>query len=230
MAIKVLSFDLDNTLWPVNAVLERAERETHAWLSKRYPKLSVKYSVADLQDLRLSVAQQQPELAHDFTELRKASLRLAAEASGYTGNLTSDLAESAFKEFMRWRNRVAPYPDVIRCLEAWAKNYRLAALTNGNADLAQTAIGSYFSWHLNAQHCGAAKPEPAMFQALIEQSACSAAEIVHIGDDPVADVLGAQQAGLQGIWLQREDCMLSLPKHIQPDATIHSLTELSTHL
>jgi putative hydrolase of the HAD superfamily len=28
--------------------------------------------------------------------------------------------------------------------------------------------------------------------------------VLHIGDDPVADVIGATQAGMQAVWLNRE--------------------------
>jgi HAD superfamily hydrolase (TIGR01450 family) len=43
------------------------------------------------------------------------------------------------------------------------------------------------------------KPEPAMFRAIIEASAISAAQTVVVGDNPASDVIGARRAGCAAI-------------------------------
>lgn len=48
------------------------------------------------------------------------------------------------------------------------------------------------------------KPHAAIFQHATEAVAVSPARALHIGDNFTADVQGAQQAGLQPLWLQRQ--------------------------
>ncbi|MEU5548321.1 HAD family hydrolase [Micromonospora sp. NPDC047793] len=49
-------------------------------------------------------------------------------------------------------------------------------------------------------------------------------QVVHVGDNPAFDVVGAQRAGLRAIWLNRRGD--SLPAGVLPDATVSSLAEL----
>jgi len=38
--IKALTFDLDDTLWPVAPVIEHAERVAFDWLARTYPSVT----------------------------------------------------------------------------------------------------------------------------------------------------------------------------------------------
>ena len=42
------------------------------------------------------------------------------------------------------------------------------------------------------------------FDALVAACGCPAGEVLMVGDDPVNDVQGAIEAGLQAVWLDRE--------------------------
>ena len=48
----VLSFDLDDTLWPVGPVIAAAERELLSWLRERYPRDVSGHDVESLRALR----------------------------------------------------------------------------------------------------------------------------------------------------------------------------------
>ncbi|HMK85325.1 MAG TPA: HAD family hydrolase, partial [Steroidobacteraceae bacterium] len=58
--------------------------------------------------------------------------------------------------------------------------------------------------HVTAIGAGAAKPDARIFAALADLAGVDAGEILHVGDDPVADVVGARQAGMQSAWLNRD--------------------------
>ena len=36
-ALKLITFDLDNTLWPVDEVIRRAERRCAEWIAEKHP-------------------------------------------------------------------------------------------------------------------------------------------------------------------------------------------------
>jgi putative hydrolase of the HAD superfamily len=83
-----------------------------------------------------------------------------------------------------------------------------------------------FHGHITAIAAGAAKPDARIFAALVEMTGVSAAQIMHVGDDPLADVDGARQAGMQAVWLNRGGAR-EWPKTLElPARTISTLAEI----
>jgi putative hydrolase of the HAD superfamily len=56
---------------------------------------------------------------------------------------------------------------------------------------------------VTSEETGSIKPDPDIFRAALEHVGCSADEAVMIGDSWESDVLGAIQAGIRAIWLNR---------------------------
>lgn len=222
--LNVITFDLDDTLWDVWPIILRAEARMQDWLTEHYPRITDQYSAKALREVGYRIAREQPEIAHDKTEMRLRGLRRVAEEQGYT----PELAEAAYKVFFTARNEVDLFPDVLPVIQALADQYTLGALSNGNADLSQTPLGPYFDFHFNAIQVGAEKPDPAMFQATLEHTGAAPERIVHIGDHHEHDILGAQKLGLRTIWVNRkgEEWAGARPA----DAEIRDLSELPAAL
>jgi putative hydrolase of the HAD superfamily len=196
----VLSFDLDDTLWPVTPVIAAAENALLAWLRARYPRAVSGHSVDSLRVQRAAVAERFPQHGHDLTFLRHRALQDLFGAAGYAESFADEALEVFFVE----RNRVAFYTDVRPSLIRLSARYRLFALSNGNADLGRCGIADLFAGHVTARAAGAAKPDARIFAHLTEMAGVDAAQVLHIGDDPLADVVGATQAGMQAVWLNRD--------------------------
>ncbi len=81
-APRVISLDLDDTLWPVAPVIAAAEQALFAWLQVRCPQAVRGHSVESMRALRARVAAQFPERSHDLTFLRHRAL---AEQFGAAG-------------------------------------------------------------------------------------------------------------------------------------------------
>ncbi len=77
--IKVLSFDLDDTLWPCFPTIERAEKLLYKWLSDQVPVITQHYDIHQLRDKRRSLLNSHAEFAHDLTELRIKSFEMLAD-------------------------------------------------------------------------------------------------------------------------------------------------------
>jgi len=127
--------------------------------------------------------------------------------------------------FLRERNRVEFYPDVQPALARLRERHRLFALSNGNADLDRCGIGHCFSGHVTARSAGAAKPDARIFAELTRIARVPAADILHVGDDPLADVVGATKAGMQAVWINREGREWP-PQYGARPPTVRTLTEL----
>jgi FMN hydrolase / 5-amino-6-(5-phospho-D-ribitylamino)uracil phosphatase len=112
--------------------------------------------------------------------------------------------EEALEIFFVERNRVELYEDVRPALIRLRAKYRLFAVSNGNADLERCGIGDLFDGHITASGAGAAKPDARIFAHLLHDAGVEPIEILHVGDDPLADVVGATRAGMQAVWLNRD--------------------------
>jgi 2-haloalkanoic acid dehalogenase type II len=223
--LSALTFDLDDTLWDNRPVLMAAEQSLYDWLGRHYPRIKQRYSLEDTWRLRQQLLQRNPELRHDVTALRKNSLHVMAQTSGYD----SSLVEPAFAVFLEARHRVTLYSDVEPALRRLrSAGYCLGTLTNGNADVERLGLGHLFDFSLTAASTGKAKPHPRMFEEACRRAHVGAAELAHIGDEPGTDLAGAQNAGVTVIWMNRRG--LPADPGIAHHAEIRNMTQLLTLL
>ncbi|MGO9933959.1 MAG: HAD family hydrolase [Steroidobacteraceae bacterium] len=217
----VLSFDLDDTLWPVGPLMMAAESAMLSWLRERHPEIMRDHDASSLRALRMRVAARFPERSHDLTFLRRRAL-----AEMFSDAVRGeDHAEEAFEVFFAERNRVKLFDDVESSLRRLNSRYRLFALSNGNADLERCGIAHFFEGHITAIAAGHAKPDARIFSRLLDVAGVEAGQVLHIGDDPHADVAGAMQSGLQAAWLNRD--AKQWPAQLEPPSrTISTLAEI----
>jgi FMN hydrolase / 5-amino-6-(5-phospho-D-ribitylamino)uracil phosphatase len=237
IAPRIISLDLDDTLWPVAPVIAAAEIALLAWLRAHHPRAADGHDLNSMRTLRERIAEQFPDQGHDVTFLRRRALAEQFAAAGYevssaSGSLAAGSpaagspVEEAFEIFMRARNRVEFYDDVRPALVRLRSTYRLFAVSNGNADLNRCGIADLFDGHITASAAGAAKPDTRIFAHLLSVAGVEAHEVLHIGDDPLADVVGATQAGMRAVWLNRE--ARAWPEHFAPPPrTIATLAEIT---
>ncbi|MCC7081333.1 MAG: HAD-IA family hydrolase [Burkholderiales bacterium] len=197
--IRAVTLDLDDTLWPIAPVIERAERILHEWCSRNAPKFAKALPPAEFALYRRTLARAQPALAHDFTALRHAALQRALR------HYDEDpaLADPAMDVFLAARNEIELYPDAREALGRLSGRYRLAVVSNGNADVSRIGIGEYFAAVVSARSTGYAKPDKRIFAAACAGVALPAEAVLHVGDDPDLDVRGAIAAGARGAWINR---------------------------
>lgn len=222
-APRALSLDLDDTLWPIWPLIERAERALDAFLREHCPRTAQAWPIHRMRQLREQVAAEHPHLAHDFTTQRRISLHRAIEGAGDD----PQHVDAAFEAFYAQRNAVEFYPDALAALGRLAARLPVAALTNGNADLARIGIQGHFRVFVSAREQGVAKPEASIFHATCERLGRAPHEVLHVGDDPLLDVHGARRAGLRTCWInrRRESWPLGLPRPDLEFATLAGLAD-----
>jgi putative hydrolase of the HAD superfamily len=64
-----------------------------------------------------------------------------------------------------------------------------------------------------------------MFLAALDYAQCPAFEVVHIGDHPIDDILGAHNIGMKTIWVNLNQSHWKTDK--KPTATITHLDQLA---
>jgi putative hydrolase of the HAD superfamily len=209
--IEVVTFDLDNTLWDVDAVIRAAERTTRAWFDVHVPEMYATLTPEDLFAIRKRIVEEQPALAHNLSFLREETFARAIAAVGRADAEARRLAGEAFQLFLTERHKVSFFDDALAILERLARRHSLGALTNGNADIARLGLDRYFRFAFCAADVGAAKPAPQMFHAALAHANIHAGQMVHIGDNPIDDIQGAHAVGIATIWVQLTDAPAADP-------------------
>lgn len=227
--IQAISFDLDDTLWPIGPTIERAEAALQAWLAVHSPMTAAVFSspeaVREFREyMRVELPKIKPELKYDMGAVRLEAIRLAM----YRAGENPLLANEAYQAFYAARNKV----DLFNCcrdvLAALSARYPLAALSNGNADIRLVGLGEYFKVAVSAREAKMAKPDTRIFDLTAQKLGVDNAEVLHVGDDAELDCVGALKAGMQTVWINRSDTQWH---HDVPQPfTVSSLSELLTLL
>lgn len=226
MEIHAISLDLDDTLWPVAPVLQRAETHLHEWLRTHCSQVAQDFPVSAMRELRDRIFAENIHLSHDFSELRKITLRTAFAPHG----LGEEWVDRAFAEFVRVRNEVDYYEDTLSALERLSARLPLISISNGNADLERIGINHFFQFSIHAREHGVAKPDPGIFHAACTRLNLAPQQVMHVGDDLHLDVVGAKTAGLRTAWLNRQsiEFLFTVSTELAtPDLVIHTLDELA---
>ncbi len=222
--IRVITFDLDDCLWPCRPVIRRAEQVVYDWLRRHAPRVTEAMSPEAMREHRCAFMAAHPELVHDLTLVRLRTLEEVMARHGYP----RALAEQATEVFREARDRVTPYPDVVPALERLRRRYLLVSVTNGNARVERTPLAGLFHHNLTSAGVGAAKPHPALFRAAAQWAGVEPARMLHVGDDPERDVLAARRAGLRPVWVRRDPAMTwPFPDRPEPEWILRDLEPLA---
>lgn len=180
--------------------LQRADEAVDAYLRQHHPQVAQTWPIEAMRQLRARIAENRLDLAHDFTTQRRLTLERAFAECG-VDNVPID---ALWEIYFAARNSVQMYPDSLAALQRIAARWPVASLTNGNADLERIGIHAHFRHHVCARESGSAKPAAAIFLDAAARLELAPEAILHVGDDPLMDVVGARDAGMQTAWINRQ--------------------------
>lgn len=223
--IKLVTFDLDNTLWEIDPVIVRADHAMREWIGLQVPEALALLEREAFKSLRQRAVTTFPDIAFKPTYLRKKMLYLAFRDAALAHDQAEQLAEQAFEVFFHHRNQVQLFHDGEDMLKELNRDYRLIALTNGNAHLERIGISQYFVAHFNADTVARPKPHADMFLAALDFAGVKPQECVHIGDHPHEDIDAALALGCHAIWF-KSDYTPQPPADFQPVWTVTRLSQI----
>ncbi len=200
--IRLITFDLDDTLWNGAKVIAGAQQRLQAWLEEAAPPAArLHRDRANVAPIYQALLKDQPQLAHDLSALRQAVLRRLLRRAGYGEVVAARLAARGFAVFLKARHEVEFFADALAVLDALSRRHRLGALTNGNADPNRLGLDRYFSFSFSAADVGAMKPAPDLFRRALDHCGVRPSEAVHVGDHPINDIAAAADLGMRTVWL-----------------------------
>jgi len=94
--------------------------------------------------------------------------------------------------------------DVLRELSG---RYKVALLSNTMSDqprelLEDGGLDGYFDLIVCSRDTGVRKPNPEIFRLVLSGLGVEPGEAIHVGDSVEADMYGAQDAGVTGVWIR----------------------------
>lgn len=203
--IRHIFFDLDNTLWDHR----RNAKLTLEILFKRY-QVAQLYQL-DFEDFHNEYHHINEELWAKLRDevIDKAHLREHRFYDTFQKFQIDNFAlaqkfEEHFLDEIIAFNEVVPGTfEILDYLKA--KNYSLHIITNGFEEVTHRKIegaklSNYFSTITSADSVGARKPNPKIFDFALQQAKAEKENSILIGDDWIADVLGAKNYGLDVIF------------------------------
>ncbi|CAI2718504.1 HAD family hydrolase [Nitrospina watsonii] len=124
------------------------------------------------------------------------------------------------------------YPETVAALEALkGRGLRLGIVSNTTnpgymKDREQQMLGlsHYFEFSIYSSEAPFRKPHSSIFHLAIDRLGLPAGRILFVGDNPAADIAGAQGVGMQTAWINRDH--QPVPDGLKPDHVIHSLAEV----
>jgi HAD superfamily hydrolase (TIGR01509 family) len=219
--IRVIAFDLDDTLWDVGPVIKRAESILADWLEKEVP--GYRHEPSKLMPIREMLLGEDPSLGHRLTAFRQQLIE-ASLISHLDEQSAASYAQGAMEIFLAARNEVVFFEGALDTLRDVAQTFQLGAITNGNADIYRLGLNDCFDFAFSAEQVGAPKPAPDLFHAALEHTGCEPAQMVYVGDDPIKDIDAANEVGLHTIWMRSMD--QPVKGESNPDQTIDDIRAL----
>lgn len=164
--------------------------------------------------------------AASLAQLRRecgAALKNGLKAQGVDVPLTTEDVTDVLLRSVHF----GVYPEVVGVLQQLKENgYILGVVSNWDYRLPTILndldVERFFDFVLTSAACGCEKPDARIFQEALRRAQVAPEEALHVGDSYERDVIGAQQAGIQPVLVQRDGALDD-----QGICVIRNLTELS---
>ena len=119
--VKMITFDLDDTLWDNKPTINNAEIETRKWIEGKVGSINW----GDLNDfllLREALIEKDKSIAWDISKLRIEIFKEKMKGLGSSYDIQK-LAEDAFDFFLKKRHEIKLFPGVEDVIKNLSRNY-----------------------------------------------------------------------------------------------------------
>lgn len=230
LLIKVVFFDLDETLYDYGSVRKTANQR----VAELVEKLGIISSDVFIRTLR-RITKEFYEKYQGLPALFDRKTRFREVFKALNIDVSEEIVTRLADEYWNFvYQRIKPYPDVVPVLEFLKKRgYRLGIISDGLIDVQLNRIRAlklekYFDMFTFSEEVGKNKPALEIFQLALRKANCSPSEAVMVGDNVKTDIAGANKIGMISIWIRR-----GIFKNVEPDSqletpnyTIYTLNEL----
>lgn len=201
--IKAITFDGDGTLWDFEKVMQHSLQKVMEELTRLDPVAVNSLTIEKMIQIRNEVAER---LKGQVTNLEDIRLEAFRQTLIDIDRPNDKLAVHLNQVYLKHRfEDIELYEDVIPTLNALKNKYDLGLLSNGNSYPERCGLEGIFQFVIFSQDYGFEKPDVRIFQIALDKAGCSREELLHVGDSFENDIMGARNAGIQSVWLNRHE-------------------------
>lgn len=203
---KHLFFDLDHTLWDF-------DKNSAFAFETIFKERGFTISLPDFLNIYIPRNQhywklyQVNQISHE--ELRYFRLKDVFDALQFDASdaIIHQISEDYINYLPEYNHL---FDGAIELLDYLKPNYKLHIITNGFASvqtkkLTNSNIGHYFDTITNSEMAGVKKPHPTIFDFALSLADASKEESLMIGDSYEADIVGAQEAGIEAVFFNEQN-------------------------
>ena len=224
---KVVGFDLDGTLCDFQNVMRLSLKFTLDKILEKVPECSDFLTIEKMIEIRNQVAEENRGKPINLEETR---LRAFRKTLKHCGVVDEEFAVSLNELYLKHRfEDTTLFDEVLSTLERLRQRYLLCVISNGNSYPRKLGLEKYFEFIILSQEVGIQKPDPRIFVLAVHKAGCMSNEFLYVGDSQEDDIVGAGEAGVHVVWLNRKNEVrrLNIPR---PDYEITTLSGLLTIL
>ncbi len=144
---------------------------------------------------------------------------------------SQELIASILDKWQQVKFKMVLFDDVMPTLTHLRElGLILGLISNVDRDInplyQELGLSAWLQVMVTSQEVGFNKPQPEIFQEALKQAGVKSSEAIYVGDQYQIDVVGANEAGMRGILLDRNGFF----ENIVDCPRIRSLTEVAEHL
>ena len=219
---KYIFLDLDDTIWDFhsNSKLALADMFAANNLVEYFGDFESFFKIYSQRNLELWEAYAKKEISKDFLVVERFRYPLLQ-----MGIDNIDLAIAIGDEYLdRLPSKKTLMPFAFDVLDYLKSKYVLSIISNGFVEVQHRKIKSsnidhYFEHVVLSESAKALKPDRKIFDYAMELNDASASECIMIGDNYIADIQGAKNAGIDQVFL-------NLKEHDVNKTATHTITNL----
>lgn len=199
-----LFFDLDHTLWDF-------ETNSHEALTELYERHDLRARGIDSCTEFISTYKKINEhywALYSTSQVEKEVLRTVRfqKTLNHFGIEDYELGTKIGDDYIDITPRKPGLlPNTLHVLDTLKERYRLHIITNGfeevqDVKMISSGLDGYFEKIITSEKVGEKKPHPEVFQFALNSANAQAAESLMIGDNLLADVIGAREIGMDQVY------------------------------
>ncbi len=232
--VKVLIFDLDDTLINYGGVTEKAWRLTCQKLVQEYKvdfdAMMIAEEIVKVNNSIWENESKRPKGNFSFYELRKSIVK---EALSHFDIDNDDMVEFLVSNYAICKHEaVYVFEDVFDTLnELKRRGYYIALLTNGDSESQREKLKRFhmeplFDGIFIDGEQGVGKPEKEAYDNVLKKFQVQPYEACMIGDHYLWEVVAPKSYGLKAIWVNRGELGVKGNEDIKADFVIQNIGEL----
>jgi putative hydrolase of the HAD superfamily len=206
---KHIFFDLDKTLWDFTT----NNKDTFIDLFEQFDLKSKGVDSPEIFQEKYNVHNDILWDLYRKGKVEKSFLRIERyRLTLHDFNITDNtLADNISSEYIRLSPlKTKLIPDTIETLDYLFPKYKLHIITNGFNEvqflkMERCGLKKYFQQVITSEEAGCNKPQKEIFLFAIENASAVISECIMIGDDLEVDVQGAQDAGMDSVFVNLEN-------------------------